>query len=222
MESNWEENDPSSPSFHPQLFPFTYCTMNRIPSGLTRKFVSVFKAGTLESWGSSEETSQQTIWAWVRHSSSRLSRKVLSRTVSRLSPATSPLLFQSLLYQTDFVSDDGLSIPSLAETVRTVIKRIETLSGVTINRCWFYYNFSNAFWRDWKFLHEFSRIESTRETLYSFKETVSAESNLWFHFYSVSLRYFTHDTIDDIVETTSLSVKYVLIRWLSHPGKRKK
>lgn len=54
-----------------------------------------------------------------------------------------------------------------------------------------------------------------------FKETVSAESNLWFHFYSVSLRYFTHDTIDDIVETTSLSVKYILIRWLSHPGKRK-
>lgn len=165
MESNWEENDPSSPSFHPQLFPFTYYAMNRIPSGLTRKFVSVFKAGTLESWGSSEETSQQTIWAWVRHSSSRLSRKVLSRTVSRLSPATSPLLFQSLFYQTDFVSNDGLSIPSLAETVRTVIKRIETLSGVTINRCWFYYNFSNAFWRDWKFLHEFSRIESTRETL---------------------------------------------------------
>lgn len=145
MESNWEENDPSSPSFHPQLFPFTYYAMNRIPSGLTRKFVSVFKAGTLESWGSSEETSQQTIWAWVRHSSSRLSRKVLSRTVSRLSPATSPLLFQSLLYQTDFVSDDGLSIPSLAETVRTVIKRIETLSGVTINRCWFYYNFSKVF-----------------------------------------------------------------------------
>lgn len=191
MESNWEENDPSSPSFHPQLFPFTYYAMNRIPSGLTRKFVSVFKAGTLESWGSSEETSQQTIWAWLRHSSSRLSRKVLSRTVSRLSPATSPLLFQSLLYQTDFVSDDGLSIPSFAETVRTVIKRIETLtSGVTINRCWFYYNFSKVFvqWYD------------------RFEETVSAESNLWFHFYSVSLRYFTHDTIDDIVETTTLSL----------------
>lgn len=80
---------PSPTSF--SIRRITRDSMNRIGGGLTRKFVSVFKAGTFESGGGNVATngrpgvSLRLVYG--------LSRKVLSRTVSRVSPTTSPLLY---------------------------------------------------------------------------------------------------------------------------------